>query len=308
MGSLVGHVLPGLAFFVLGFWHLFNHIKFHSLHPNSYTASTWFPTSKLRYLELFLIMVASSISISMELFIGPARHQPFDPDGTIPSNHLRNFEHSAISMTFFTYAALAILLDKISPSAKYSLTLFLGAVAFAQQLLLFHLHSTDHMGVEGQYHLLLQSVIVISLATTLMGIGLPKSFMVSFIRSLSILYQGVWLIVMGCMLWTPALVSKGCFIHSEDGHKVVRCSSDEALHRAKSLVNIQFSWVSIAATNFSMALYLVMVKVYGEKVEYSTLKKEEDLELEEEYDDVESQNKRKYGGQNLHAAMDIESR
>ncbi|OMO57922.1 hypothetical protein COLO4_34987 [Corchorus olitorius] len=91
----------------------------------------------------------------MELFIGPAKHQPFDPDGTIPSNHLRNFEHSSISMTFFTYAAFAILLDKINPKAKFGLTQFLGAIAFSQQLLVFHLHSTDHMGVEVTFYLVL---------------------------------------------------------------------------------------------------------------------------------------------------------
>ncbi|XP_022730716.1 transmembrane protein 45A-like [Durio zibethinus] len=313
MGTLVGHVAPGFAFFALGFWHLFNHIRLHSLHPNSYASSPWFPTSKLRHIELFLIMVGSAVSISMELFIGPERHQPFDTDGTIPSNHLHNFEHASISLTFFTYAAFAILLDKISPKAKYSLTQFLGAVAFAQQLLLFHLHSADHMGIEGQYHLLLQSAIVVSLATTLMGIGLPKSFMVSFIRSLSILYQGVWLIVMGYMLWIPQLISKGCFIHSEEGHQVVRCSSDEALHRAKSLVNIQFSWTLIAVTIFAMTYYLVLVKLYGEKVQYSTLTKEEDLELEEDSDDVESQKERKHGEPESfihmgkgYAVMDIE--
>ncbi|XP_021278502.1 transmembrane protein 45B-like [Herrania umbratica] len=314
MGSLVGHVAPGLAFFVLGLWHLFNHIKLHALHPNSYTSSPWFPSSKLRYLELFFIMLGSSISISMELFIGPERHQPFDPDGTIPSNHLHNFEHAGISMTFLTYAVFALLLDKINPKAKSALTEFLGAVAFAQQLLLFHLHSADHMGVEGQYHLLLQSAIVVSLATTLMAIGLPKSFMVSFVRSLSILYQGVWLIVMGYMLWTPALVSKGCFIHLEEGHQVVRCSSDEALHRAKALVNILFSWTLIVVTAFSMAFYLVLVKLYGEKVEYSTLAKEEALELEEDSDDVESQKEISKHGKpksfihmgNGYAVMDIE--
>ncbi|KAB2016395.1 hypothetical protein ES319_D08G093500v1 [Gossypium barbadense] len=261
MGSLVGHVLPGLAFFLLGFWHLFNHIKLHSLHPNPYTSPTWFPTPKSRHLELFLIMVASSISISMELFISPARHQPLDPDGTIPSTHLHNFEHSSISMTFFIYAAFAIILDKISPKAKHSLTQFIAAVAFAQQLLLFHFHSADHMGVEGQYHLLLQTVIVVSLTTTLTGIGLPKSFM------------------------------------------VVRCSSDEALQRAKSLVNIIFSWTLIAVIIFSMALYLVLAKLYGEKMDYLTLKKEEDLELEveEESDGFESQKEGK-----LYAVMDIE--
>lgn len=238
-------------------------------------------------------MVGSSISVSMELFIGPEKHQPFDTDGTIPSNHLHNFEHSSISMTFFVYAAFAILLDRIGPKAQYGLTQFLGALAFGQQLFLFHLHSADHMGVEGQYHLLLQIVIVVSLATTLMGIGLPKSFMVSFVRSASILFQGVWLIIMGYMLWTPALIPKGCFIHLEDGHQVVRCGSTEALHRAKSLVNIQFSWSLIVITIFVMSFYLVLYKFYGEKVEYSSLTKEE--LLDEDSDDIELQNKIKLG-------------
>ncbi|OMO80924.1 hypothetical protein CCACVL1_12693 [Corchorus capsularis] len=247
----------------------------------------------------------------MELFIGPAKHQPFDSDGTIPSNHLHNFEHSAISMTFFTYSASAILLDKINPKAKLGLTQFLGAVAFSQQLLLFHLHSADHMGVEGQYHLLLQSAIVVSLATTLMGIGFPNSFMVSFVRSLSILFQGLWLIVMGYLLWTPSLIAKGCSIHSEEGHQVVRCSSDEALHRAKSLVNIQFSWALIVVSIFAMGFYLVLFRFYGEKVEYSTLtKEEEDLDSSEDNfsDDVESQKETKkfiHMGKG-YAVMDIE--
>ncbi|XVF47532.1 hypothetical protein PTKIN_Ptkin03bG0116300 [Pterospermum kingtungense] len=299
MGSLVGHVLPGLFFLALGFWHLFNHIKLHSLHPKSFTSLAWFPISKLRYLELFLIMVASSISISMELFIAPERHTPFDPDGTIPSTHLHNFEHSFISMTFLTYATFAMLLDRVNPKAKYGLTHFLGAIAFAQELLLFHLHSTDHKGVEGQYHLLLQSIIVVSLVSTLIGIGLPNSFMVCFIRSLSIFYQGLWLIVMGYMLWTPEFVSEGCFLHFEEGHQVVRCSSDEAIHRAKSLVNILFCLISIAVTSFSMVLYLVLVKLYGEKVGYST------LTTEEEYDDVESQkgNKPVCRAQKLYAVI-----
>ncbi|GMJ15230.1 hypothetical protein like AT1G55230 [Hibiscus trionum] len=241
MGSIVGHVLPGLAFFLLGFWHLFNHIKLHSLHPNSYTSPSWFPTPKSRHLELFLIMAASSITISMELIIGPAMHRyrPIGPDGAIPSNRLRNFEHSFISMTFFTYAAFAILLDRVCPKATYCLSQFIAAVAFAQQLLLFHFHSADHMGVEGHYHLLLQCVIFVSLTTTLMAIELPKSFMVSFTRSLSIVYQGVWFVVMGTMIWTPALVPKGCLLHFEDGHQIITCSSDQALRRAKSLWRAQ---------------------------------------------------------------------
>lgn len=286
MGTLVGHVAPGFGFFLVGLWHLINHIKLHVTRPNSYTSPPWFPNSKYKHLELFLIMAGCCASIAMELFIGPDRHQPLDSDGTIPSNHLHNFEHSSISMTFFFYASFAILLDKIRPKPHLELTQFLAAVAFAQQLLLFHLHSADHMGPEGQYHLLLQLVVLVSLTTTLMSIGLPNSFLVSFVRSLSILFQGVWFIVMGFFLWTPKLISTGCYINLEKGHHVVRCSGEEALHRAKSLINLQFSWFFIGIAVFGVSMYLVMAKLYGEKVEYFSLGLEGEVDSS---DDFESQ-------------------
>ncbi|TKY72103.1 hypothetical protein E2542_SST00841 [Spatholobus suberectus] len=290
MGTLVGHVAPGLGFMLIGMWHLFNHTKLHALNPTSYTAPPWFPTPKSKYLELLLIMAASTASISMELFIGPDRHQPFDPDGTIPSNHLHNFEHSSISMTFFLYAALALLLDRVHTPAKHALTQLLAAVAFAQQLLLFHLHSADHMGPEGQYHLLLQIIILTSLSTTLIGIPMTHSFLVSFVRSLSIFFQGIWLVLMGFMLWTPGLVPKGCFVNEEEGHQVVRCRDRESLHRANSLVNILFSWFVIGVTAFGVAFYLGLVWFYGEKARYFPLG-------DKESDDLESQ-KRSIPGNN----------
>lgn len=305
MGTLVGHVAPGFGFFLIGLWHLLNHIKLHAAHPRSYTSPPWFAASRLRYSELLAIMVGCCMSVVLELFVGPRRHQPLDSDWTIPSNHLHNFEHSLISISFFTYAASAIVLDKAmtgpnTATAKNGLTQLIGAVAFAQELLLFHLHSTDHMGVEGQYHLLLQAVIAVSLATTLLGIALPRSFLVSFVRSTSILFQGIWLMIMGVMLWTPGLIPKGCFLKLEEGHDVVRCHSDEALHRAKSLVNIGFGWFLILITVFSVGLYLALVKIYGETVEYRSLTKTTELDEEEEddggeSDDVESQKNIKFG-------------
>ncbi|KAF2592870.1 hypothetical protein F2Q70_00043481 [Brassica cretica] len=290
MGTLVGHVAPGFAFFALGLWHLYNNIKLFCLHPNTFTSSPWFPTSKLRHLELYFIMFSSSASIAMELFIGPKKHQPFASDGTIPSNHLHNFEHSSISMSFFIYAIFALVLDRARYKAvSKGLTILAAASAFSQQLFLFHHHSADHMGIEGQYHKLLQLVIFVSLLTTLMGIALPKSFLVSFVRSSSISFQGVWFIVMGYMLWTPSLIPKGCFLHEEEGHQVVRCSSDLALHRAKSLVNIEFSWFFVGTTIFGMSLYLILDGVYGENIEYSSLTTKDQVEEDgEKQEDIES--------------------
>lgn len=275
MGSLVGHVAPGFGFLVIGLWHLYNHVKLLALKGGRhYRSLPWFPAS-IRHMELYIIIIGTSISVSMELFIGPQRHQPLDPDWTIPSNHLHNFEHSSISLTFLVYAIFAISLDGLGrPSpAQYDVLQFIGGVAFAQQLLLFHLHSTDHMGVEGQYHWLLQLVIFISLATTFLGIGYNSSFIISFVRSLSILFQGVWLMVMGFALWTPGFVAKGCFMHDEDGHYVVRCDGHMSLQRAKSLVNIQFSWFLILLSVFAAFFYVLMMRIYGghNKGDYSPM-------------------------------------
>lgn len=290
MGTLVGHVAPGFGFLVIGLWHLFNHVRLHARAPSSYSSLPWFPAPRIRYLELYLIMFGCCISIAMELFIGPDRHQPLDPDGTIPSNHLHNVEHSLISLSFLVYATFAIVFDKVAAEGQpakaragafFGLTQLVAATAFGQQLLLFHLHSADHMGVEGQYHLLLQIAIFISLTTTLIGIALPTSFLVSFVRSASILFQGTWLMVMGFMLWTPGLIPKGCFMNPEEGHLVVRCHSNEALHRARSLVNIEFSWFVIGVTVFSVSLYLVLTRIYGNHVEYQSLDTEtDDIELQ----------------------------
>ncbi|XP_076926822.1 uncharacterized protein LOC143590127 [Bidens hawaiensis] len=272
MGSLVGHVAPGLCFLVIGLWHLVNHIKLHVQNPKTFHSLPWFPFTKIRYLELFLIMISCSISIAMELFIGPARHQPLDIDGTIPSYHLRSFEHSFISMTFLVYASFAIIIDKFIPKAQYELTQLLVSIALGQELLIFHLHSTDHKGVEGHYHMHLQILILISLVTTLMGFRYKNSFIVSVIRPIGIFFQGLWLIVMGFMLWTRSLIPKCCFLNY-DGHYVVRCHGDEALKRAKSLVNIQFSWYIICVTIFMMSLYFAMHKIYEGRIEYLPLTK-----------------------------------
>lgn len=92
---------------------------------------------------------------------------------------------------------------------------------------------------------------------------------------------------MGFMLWTPALIPKGCFMNLEEGHQVVRCHGEEALERAKSLVNIQFSWYVVGVAIFATTFYLVMIKLYPEEVEYQSLSK---FVLHDE-DDVEAQKK-----------------
>ncbi|KAF8779723.1 hypothetical protein HU200_002306 [Digitaria exilis] len=273
MGTLVGHVAPGAGFLLIGLWQLFSHTRLFLLRPSSYSAPVWFPVRGVRHLELILIIIGTVMSILMELVIGPAKHQPFDVDGTIPSDHLHNFEHASISLALLIFAAVTIHLDRVRAPMRDAVSQLVAAAAFAQQLLIFHLHSADHMGVEGQFHWLLQTVIAVTLATTLLGIPYPRSFTVSLVRSASLVFQGVWFIVMGVMLWTPELVPKGCFLNREEGHDVVRCRTDDALDRAKSLVNLQFSWYLTGTVMFVVLFYLQMAKLYPEEPQYLPLMK-----------------------------------
>ncbi|KAK8459883.1 hypothetical protein SEVIR_2G233150v4 [Setaria viridis] len=77
------------------------------------------------------------------------------------------------------------------------------------------------------------------------------------------------------MLWTPALVPKGCFLNDEGGREVVRCRTGEALHQAKSLVNLQFSRYLSGAVVFVVVLYLQMARRYLEEPLYVPVVKED---------------------------------
>lgn len=73
-------------------------------------------------------------------------------------------------MSILVYAVFALVLDRArGRAASEGLAFLAAAAAFTQELFLFHFHSTDHEGVEGQYHLILQLIIFVSLLTTLMG-------------------------------------------------------------------------------------------------------------------------------------------
>ncbi|KAF4353478.1 hypothetical protein F8388_010662 [Cannabis sativa] len=300
MGNLLSHVVSGLFFLMIGLWHLYNHIKLHALHPKSYIALPWFPTSKSKYLELISTMVFCSISLFEELYLRPHNHQILNPnDGTLPYSHLAYMEHSSIFFTFFIYAIFAIILDCLKSPVRYELTLFLTALTYAQSFGGLHFHTADHMGPEGQYHLLFQVLLLVALSTTLLGIGFRKSFLVSFVRSLVVVFVGIWDIFMGVMLWTPSLLAKDCFLSVDEitGQKVVRCSGEESLHRAKSIVNLQFSWLVIGMAIFGISLYLVLFKIYDGKVDYFSLDMMEEQEIEEKEEkdyvsyDIEDNNK-----------------
>ncbi|KAL5206225.1 hypothetical protein ABZP36_034434 [Zizania latifolia] len=258
----IGHMLPGAGFVAVGLWHLFNHIKLFSLRPDSYVAPVWFPVPRVRYLELILIIAGSAVEFVMEMFVDHSTFLPFDADGSIPSDRLHNHEHAIICLALVVYAVAALHLDRVRARGRDMISLLLVAAVFAQELLVFHFHSTDHAGVEGQFHWLLQVIVAACLCTALLGIGFPRSFAVSLARSACVTFHGLWLAVIGAMVWVPSFVPKGCSLVREDGRDTVRCHSKESLHRAKALANLQFGWYLAFMTVFVVALYLHVCNRY----------------------------------------------
>ncbi|TVU09744.1 hypothetical protein EJB05_43238, partial [Eragrostis curvula] len=282
----IGHILPGAGFVAVGLWHMFNHMRLFSQRPDSYVAPVWFPAPRVRHLELILVIAGSTVEFAMEMFVDHSTLLPFDADGSIPSDRLHNHEHAIICLALLVYAAAALHLDRVRARGRRALSLLLVAAVFAQELLVFHLHSTaDHAGFEGHFHWLLQLVVAACLATALLGVAFPRSFAVSLVRSACITFHGVWLIVIGAMVWVPSRVPKGCELVQEDGRDTVRCHSKASLHRAKALANLQFGWCLSLMTVFVVVLYLYVCKMYPAEAAYVRVPVaagEEDEQLEEQ--------------------------
>jgi len=262
MGSFIGHVAPGTGFLLIGLWHLYNTVRNYTRSPWDFETRPWFPVKfgrgKLRYLELVGIIAGSGLLILAELFIGTESHKPLADDWSIPAEHLKNFERSSISLFFLIYASVALWAEVSRFMVPPGALNVMAALAFGQELLLFHPRSADHIGVEGHYNWLLQLIVSVSLICTLLEIAFPQSFLVATVRSASLVLQGAWFVNMGFMFWISAFVSKGRQMDGTEGHDLVKYFGEEATMQAKALANLQFNWYLAGIVLFTIALYANM--------------------------------------------------
>ncbi|XP_064973074.1 uncharacterized protein LOC135617093 [Musa acuminata AAA Group] len=242
MGTFVGHFVPGLAFTFLGLWHTHSTIRSYKLKgPSNFSSSTWFPfpspISILHHLELYLLGSFSILAAVLQLLGSDLLTLSFNPV---------DFEHATMFLHVVIYSAVAIAVDVSASETLSGLVGALAASVFSQELFLLHFHSTDHVGLEGHYHWLLQVIVAVSLLATIVTTGAPNSFVAAVLRSVSVLFQGVWFIVMGFALWVPSLAPKGCHAvgSGSTGHRqgAIACGTEEAGARAVALANLQYSW------------------------------------------------------------------
>ncbi|KAK9124972.1 hypothetical protein Scep_013818 [Stephania cephalantha] len=259
MGTFVGHLVPGLTLALLGLWHIYNIIRAHLLKGKAgciYRFNYPFKSIlfEFKHLELILIFSFSILTIVLQIFDYPQLKFSFKCD---------NFEHATMFLHLAIYAgvALSVELMAYSPGIFRGLVGVLVISVFSQELLLLHYHSVDHVGLEGHYHWLLQLIVVASLVSAVAMTSSPSSFTAAFVLSTSVVFQGCWFMNMGFTLWNPSFVPKGCAMRmdSDDNmHGAVACDTAEATGRAKTLANLQFSWILGGILIFTASLCLAL--------------------------------------------------
>ena len=266
MGTFVGHLVPGLALTLLGLWHSINTIRAYALKGSiNFTARFWYPFnspfSNLKYLELIFILFFSVFAIFMQVLDFPFLRLSFELDSF---EHASMFLHLAIFAGFTLSAELTHSLERLSGVSG-----ILAASVLGQELFLLHVHSTDHVGLEGHYHWLLQLIVLVSFVAALAATSFPTSFPAALVLSTAVVFQGCWFMNMGFMLWVPEFVPKGCKAQLTESsmHSAVACASHEADLRARALANMQFSWILSGILILVGSLCLKLVGKYSSNVD-----------------------------------------
>ncbi|KAJ8763493.1 hypothetical protein K2173_002376 [Erythroxylum novogranatense] len=229
MGTFLGHIIPGLALTLLGLWHATNTIRAYCFKGSAnFTVKFWYPfygpLSRLKHLELIFILSCLILVILAQILKFPVLH-----------------------LTIFAGFTLSAEVSQTSSNLSED-TGILAASVFGQELFLLHFHSTDHVGLEGHYHWLLQIIVFVSVVAASAAASFPANFPAVLVLSVSVIFQGCWFMNMALMLWHPGFVPEVCFTQLDETslghmHGAVACKSIDADMRARALANLQFSWI-----------------------------------------------------------------
>lgn len=228
MGTLVGHIVPGLALVLLGIWHTMNTVSdFYLKGSANFVSSFWYPFKsplfKLKHLELLSILSFSVFAIFMQVMDYPFLHFSFKLD---------NFEHVTMFIHLAIFSGFTLCAELTHSSGNLSGVFgILASSVFGQEFFLLHYHSADHVGLEGHYHWLLQVIVFGSLVSSLSTTSFPSSFPAALVLAISVVFQGCWFLNMGFMLWFPKFVPQGCVVDLDDSknmHGAVMCLTREA--------------------------------------------------------------------------------
>ena len=207
-GAFLGHIVPGLFFAVWGTWWLFALFDTYlnamalSSHRSSSTSTLQF-TSKPWYrvffgplwlrrmpLEPMLKVILPFIGILGELWIGHESWRTLvAPDGKFVVDNINDWQHSAMYLAFCMSGVMDLVgfysqLPETTEHAFLSLAFLIQGV-----LLVFHLKGP---AIEVMVHLILVLQIFATFVSMILEGFNPKSIIISSLRPLLTLLQGVW--------------------------------------------------------------------------------------------------------------------
>ncbi|CAM6028384.1 unnamed protein product [Sphagnum balticum] len=263
MGSFEGHVLPGSLFGMVGLWHLLNCIFNYVKDSKGFCCRVWHPPawcaqgSRLRYVELYIIIVGSFIDMCVEFFY--STHRRFVVDGALNTAHLNDFEHSAMLLMFFLFAVSALVSEATGwlPLPEGGLFL-MASMAFTAEYLLFYFHSTTHAGLEGRYHEILVMLIGLCILGAVLAAAYPQKFVVDLTCSLALTLQGAWFYCTAYTLYGP-LMPTGCM----DRGGTIVCESDTAEKRGQVFAIVQLSVLVVCLWVLVLGTFAIVAHFYG---------------------------------------------
>ncbi|KAJ7551866.1 hypothetical protein O6H91_06G033000 [Diphasiastrum complanatum] len=266
MGTLAGHLVPGLYLAVVGIWHLFAAINSYLKSPREYSARIWHPVAWLpgraKHLELYAHIVLIPLAIAYEFLVTNNFEKLVRV--SVPAFRVTDYQHVALLFIFWLFAAIVLIGDTTSllplPAEAYFL---LSGVVFAMEWIVM---VNEGQGLEGKCNSLLAGIAAVCAGTATLLSFHPKAFLADLLLCGAVFLQGLWMIQSGLSLYIEIFIPDGCHRLLDlpggiDGS--TRCDLEEAKTRALSLMDLAFIFHVTIAVVFSLAIFGLVARFQG---------------------------------------------
>ena len=307
MGSLAGHVLPGVIFLISGInWlilSIISHLKHNTRQQKSKRESVSFLKCKhdheLSYIPLpccpcipaepIIKIILPSVGIVAEFFfeiedgrLVATTYSAFREDGTFGGQG--KLHH----ITMYSAFLLSGVLDLVSLCVKlpkHTTQLFLS-MAFWVEGILFYFHTGGRADFNVHMHFTLTVVIFFCAVVSMLRMVQTTNFFINISFAFGLLLQGTWFIQAGVALFPPSGKAWDQGTHSNDH---MENSDDESGHNAIMFMSACFTWHIMGIALFALVSWVLLRCLLQSK----TVFKEGTLKLRSSSDWMENEEQEK---------------
>ena len=317
MGSLAGHVLPGVIFLIYGInWlvlSIITHLKhstrqqkssklkresasfFKYKHDHGLSRKSYIPLpfSPRIPVEPIIKIILPSVGIVAEFFFDvvdgrlvATTYSAFRKDGTFGGQG--KLHH----ITMYSAFLLSGVLDLVSLCVKlpkHTTQLFLS-IAFWVEGILFYFHTGGRADFNVEIHFTLTVVIFFCAVVSMLRMVQTTNLFINISLAFGILLQGTWFIQAGVALFPPsgkAWVQGTHTEHDSNGH--MENSDDESGHNAIMFMSACFTWHIMGIALFALVSWVLLRCLLRSK----TVFKEQTLKLRSSSDWMENEEQEK---------------